>query len=92
MEKKFAFVICVNGRPMRTFKWCCRHEEEIVLQAASMCMGARCFKKTAAVLVYELQGSMFKLIHSVQWRNEWEKVKEFPSTAEFCDGRLLEKG
>lgn len=90
MKKNYAFVVCVNGKPMRTFKWYISNEKEMQMQAASMCTGARVFKKTSAVLVYELEGETYKLIHSCEWRNKWHAVAEFPRAAEFIEGYLTE--
>ena len=89
MEKNYAFVVCVNGKPMKTFKWCCRSEQEMRLQACAMSAGARTFKKTAAVLVYELVGNVSKLCHSCDWSNKWAtNDTEFPKEATYEDGTL----
>lgn len=92
MEKNYAFVVCVNGKPMKTFKWCSPSEKEMRMQAAAMCTGARVFKKTSAVLVYELKGEAYKLIHSCEWSNKWHAVAELPCTSGFREGYLIGSG
>lgn len=89
MEKNYAFVVCVNGKPIKTFKWYCLNELQMKLQACAMSAGARTFKKTAAVLVYELVGDVYKLCHSCEWSNKWAiKDTEFPQEATYEDGTL----
>lgn len=79
MEKNYAFVVCVNGKPIKTFKWYCLNELQMKLQACAMSAGARTFKKTAAVLVYELVGNVYKLCHSCDWSNKWgQTTPSFP--------------
>lgn len=87
MEKNYAFVVCVNGKPFKTFKWYCLNELQMKLQARAMSAGARTFKKTAAVLVYELVGDVYKLCHSCDWSNKWA-IKE----VEFPKGGIYENG
>lgn len=79
MEKNYAFVVCVNGKPIKTFKWYCLSEQQMKLQACAMSAGARTFKKTAAVLVYELVDDVYELCWSCDWFNKWAiKDIEFP--------------
>lgn len=87
MEKNYAFIVCVNGKPTQTFKWFCHSEREMKLQACAMSAGARTFKKTAAVLVYELVDDVYELCWSCDWFNKWAiKDIEFPEEYIYGNG------
>jgi hypothetical protein len=89
MEKNYAFVVCVNGKPMKTFKWYCLSEQQMRLQACAMSAGARIFKKTAAVLVYELVDDVYELCWSCDWFNKWAiKDIEFPKEYIYENGTI----
>lgn len=79
MEKSYAFVVCVNGKPVEKFDWCCETKEIMSAQACAFQSGAWIFRETASVLVYEkTNDGMGELVHSVGWREKWNLPEGMP--------------
>lgn len=79
---EFAFVVCVNGKPYKTFVWHLSHQNlsDVMMH---ILLTAQIFRKTASVLVYIGEGDSFNLFESIGWNFErWYAPKQsFPRNA-----------
>lgn len=72
MEKSYIFVLYVNGKICKAYNWFCENERVAHLQAIGLCAGAKTFKKTAGVLIYELREDLnYHVCNSVDFRSDW---------------------
>lgn len=72
MSKKYIFALYVNGKVYRVFDWFCEDEKMMRTQAVGLCAGAKAFKSTAGILVYELRDDKtYHVCHSVDFKSSW---------------------
>ena len=60
-RKEYAYVLCIGDRIDRLIcaRWC-GTEREMQSAKVAMCAGARIFRKTASILVYESTGKPYE--------------------------------
>ncbi|MDY3936326.1 MAG: hypothetical protein SOZ07_06700 [Prevotella sp.] len=93
MERNYIFVLYVNGKVHKTYNWFCEDEKTMRLLSIGLSAGARAFKKTAGVLVYQLQEDMnYHICHSVDFKSNWQVLhKTFSSQLVENKQNLTEK-